>query len=137
MPTLTKVYAQVLTAGIRLRNEKVFEAVEQPDGSIVEEQVGVNHIDATPGQVIDVTGWHNLQAYVERGQIMLMSVEQAIAHESALADEPEPREASGADDSASQAPSDASDADPGTDQPPAPDTPAQSDSGANRNRRKR
>lgn len=135
MPTLTKVYAQVLTAGIRLRNEKVFEAVEQPDGSIVEEQVGVNHIDATPGQVIDVTGWHNLQAYVERGQIMLMSVEQAIAHESALADEP--REASGADDSASQAPSDASDADPGTDQPPAPDTPAQSDSGANRNRRKR
>lgn len=135
MPTLTKVYAQVLTAGIRLRNEKVFEAVEQPDGSIVEEQVGVNHIDATPGQVIDVTGWHNLQAYVERGQIMLMSVEQAIAHESALADES--GEASGADDSASQATSDASDADPGTDQPPAPDTPAQSDSGANRNRRKR
>lgn len=146
-PLLNKMYAQVLTAGIRLRNEYVYEAVEQPDGSIREERVGVNKINATPGQIIDVTGWHNVQAYVERGQILLLTNEQAKAHEASLpaqVSEEAPASSTsdqdsvptGDDTSGSQSPSAASDTDSAPEQPETPSKPVQGNSGANRGRRR-
>ena len=74
-PMLPVVLAQALTTGIRLRNEKVTELVEVEGGEI-EERVVTHQIDAVPGEVIDVTGWSHIQAYVERGQILLLTQTQ-------------------------------------------------------------
>ena len=84
-PTTTElVMAQVLTSGIRLRNEKVTELVEQPNGEI-QEMVTINKVDAQPGDIIDVTDWAHIQAYVERGQITLLTQDQIAAHKAAEA----------------------------------------------------
>ncbi len=74
-----RVFAEVVSTGIRVPAE--VQLVEQEDGEIIE--VGGLR-DVEPGEVIEVTDWAHIGAYVERGQIMLLTTAQAELHLAAL-----------------------------------------------------
>lgn len=87
-----QVLAEVISAGIRIEADvelvERIEDVVQDDGTVVQvstiEEVGGLR-DAEPGEIIDVTGWAHIGAYVERGQIMLLTTAQAELHNAAKA----------------------------------------------------
>lgn len=74
------VFAQVrLPQSIVLRNE--VELVEQDDGSVVEQ---AQRVYAKVGEIVDVSHWHSINAYVERGSIMLLGPTESEAHRQRL-----------------------------------------------------
>lgn len=56
---------------IVLRNDR--ELQEGEDGEVYEIDVPVF---ANPGDIIDVSGWHDIGAYVNRGQIRILGPEE-------------------------------------------------------------
>lgn len=75
------VFAQVLQANaIVVRNERVLKELE-PGGPVVEVD---ERVYAKPGEIVDVSQWHGLTAYVDRGQIMLLGPTESEAHRQTL-----------------------------------------------------
>ena len=81
--------SKVLTKAIvlkRLSNgghtEKVPRQFTDADGVVQEweEEVTITHY-AEPVEVIDVSQWHDIQAYVNQGMIQLLTPDQVEAHE--------------------------------------------------------
>jgi len=80
---------QVLTHAMVLKrlsngghNEKVTRQFTDVDGEVhdLEEEVTIVHY-AEPGEVIDVSHWHDVQAYVSQGMIQLLTPDQVQQYE--------------------------------------------------------
>lgn len=79
MDTLAATKAVVLQRGLVLRNE--VQLVEGDDG--VEYPVSVP-VEAKIGEIIDVSTWASVGAYVNRGQIRLLAPSELLMLQQAL-----------------------------------------------------